>query len=386
MPRTAKPHALSLPEARRIWLNAQRLDTAAPFGDGPEATRAAIEHLGYVQIDTINVIERCHHHILYTRIPAYRRTDLRHAQAVEKSVFEYWTHALSYVPDAGPQALPRRHAPPPQGGACLVRIGLRGRPPQGDAPSPRGRPALDPRHRRRRAGRQASPLGKPQAVEERAAVRLLHGPCRGQRADRHAQDLRPDRAPFRLGDAAEAGLGARHPRLSPRPRRFAPRASSASILSATATNKRKPAMRALDRDQGAEEGACAGRRRGRGQAGALGASGNPRRDPFTVRSARPHPLAVRPARHPARSASAFSSATTMFSRPMSRRTSAAMAISPFLCSSATGSSPPSTSRPTAAPASCSMQQWTWMDGAESRPLKRRIEEELGRFERFQLAT
>ena len=55
-------------------------------------------HLGYVQIDTINVIERCHHHILWTRIPDYRRADLRQAQSVDKSVFEYWTHALSYVP------------------------------------------------------------------------------------------------------------------------------------------------------------------------------------------------------------------------------------------------------------------------------------------------
>jgi uncharacterized protein YcaQ len=98
MPRNAQPRALSLPDARRLWLNAQRLDAEAPFGAGPEATRSAVEHLGYVQIDTINVIERCHHHILYTRIPAYRRGDLRHAQAVEKSVFEYWTHALSYVP------------------------------------------------------------------------------------------------------------------------------------------------------------------------------------------------------------------------------------------------------------------------------------------------
>jgi uncharacterized protein YcaQ len=51
-----------------------------------------------VQIDTINVIERCHHHILWSRIPAYRRADLRHAQSIDKSVFEYWTHALSYVP------------------------------------------------------------------------------------------------------------------------------------------------------------------------------------------------------------------------------------------------------------------------------------------------
>ena len=92
------PTMLSKSRARRIWLHAQRLDQAAPFGDGPEATRAAVEHLGYVQIDTINVIERCHHQILYTRIPAYRRADLHQAQAIDKTVFEYWTHALSYLP------------------------------------------------------------------------------------------------------------------------------------------------------------------------------------------------------------------------------------------------------------------------------------------------
>src|SRR5882724_3824049 len=97
-PPPRKPVALTRTEARRIWLHAQRLDVSTPFGDGPEATRAAVEHLGYVQIDTINVIERCHHHILWTRIPDYRRADLRHAQSIDKSVFEYWTHALSYVP------------------------------------------------------------------------------------------------------------------------------------------------------------------------------------------------------------------------------------------------------------------------------------------------
>jgi uncharacterized protein YcaQ len=89
---------LSKAQARHIWLRAQRLDISAPFGDGPRATAAAVEHLGYVQIDTINVIERCHHHILWNRIPAYRRADLRQAQSVDKSIFEYWTHALSYVP------------------------------------------------------------------------------------------------------------------------------------------------------------------------------------------------------------------------------------------------------------------------------------------------
>jgi uncharacterized protein YcaQ len=93
-----QPLALTKAQGRHIWLRAQRLDTSAPFGDGPQATAAAVDHLGYVQIDTINVIERCHHHILFTRIPAYRRADLRHAQSVDKSVFEYWTHALAYVP------------------------------------------------------------------------------------------------------------------------------------------------------------------------------------------------------------------------------------------------------------------------------------------------
>src|SRR5258707_13998478 len=100
MPRAIVPHPLTQTEARRIWLRAQRLDTPMPFGEGPLAVAAAVEHLGYVQIDTINVIERCHHHILYTRIPAYQRQDLRQAQSVDKTVFEYWTHALAYVSTA----------------------------------------------------------------------------------------------------------------------------------------------------------------------------------------------------------------------------------------------------------------------------------------------
>jgi uncharacterized protein len=98
MRRADEPIALPKTTARAIWLQAQRLDSEAPFGEGPAATAAAIEHLGYVQIDTIHVIERCHHHILWNRIPAYRRADLHQAQSIDKSVFEYWTHALSYVP------------------------------------------------------------------------------------------------------------------------------------------------------------------------------------------------------------------------------------------------------------------------------------------------
>lgn len=98
--RPRKIPELGKAQARSIWLRAQRLDRAEPFGAGPAATEAAVAHLGYVQIDTINVIERCHHHILYSRIPDYRRADLVQAQSADKAVFEYWTHALSYVPAA----------------------------------------------------------------------------------------------------------------------------------------------------------------------------------------------------------------------------------------------------------------------------------------------
>ena len=90
--------SISNKQARAIWLRAQRLDQSDPFGGGPDAVRCAVEQLGYVQIDTINVVERCHHHILYNRIPSYRRDDLHCAQTRDKAVFEYWTHALSYVP------------------------------------------------------------------------------------------------------------------------------------------------------------------------------------------------------------------------------------------------------------------------------------------------
>ena len=73
--------------AKDIWINAQKLNESAAFGAGPSAVAAAVQHLGYVQIDTINVIERCHHHILFSRIPDYKQTDLQCAQSKDKSIF-----------------------------------------------------------------------------------------------------------------------------------------------------------------------------------------------------------------------------------------------------------------------------------------------------------
>ena len=91
-------YKISKTKAKNIWIDSQRLNQHNTFGEGSQAVSKAISHLGYVQIDTISVIERCHHHILYNRIPNYHTKHLHKAQSEEKTVFEYWTHALSYVP------------------------------------------------------------------------------------------------------------------------------------------------------------------------------------------------------------------------------------------------------------------------------------------------
>ena len=56
---------------RRVALQAQGLASRAPFGEGPAGTHRAIAHLGYVQIDTLSVVERAHHHVLWNRVPDY---------------------------------------------------------------------------------------------------------------------------------------------------------------------------------------------------------------------------------------------------------------------------------------------------------------------------
>ncbi len=90
--------SISQKTARRIILHAQLLDGRAHIRQGKAGVEQAVGHLGYVQIDTISVIERAHHHTLWTRVPGYRPEHLHQAHARERSVFEYWGHAASYLP------------------------------------------------------------------------------------------------------------------------------------------------------------------------------------------------------------------------------------------------------------------------------------------------
>jgi hypothetical protein len=95
---------------RRLALAHQGLDRARAFGGGRRGVLAAIERLHHVQIDTIAVVERAHHHTLHTRVPDYAPAHLD-ALVGAKRVFEYWAHAAAYLPMRDFRfALPRMHA------------------------------------------------------------------------------------------------------------------------------------------------------------------------------------------------------------------------------------------------------------------------------------
>lgn len=86
-----------LPRLRRIALGHQALLRQQPFGRGIGAAARAIDHLGYVQIDTISVVERAHHHVLRSRVPNYAPTMLNRLLK-ERRIFEHWSHAAAFMP------------------------------------------------------------------------------------------------------------------------------------------------------------------------------------------------------------------------------------------------------------------------------------------------
>ncbi|MDF7824717.1 crosslink repair DNA glycosylase YcaQ family protein [Pontiellaceae bacterium B12227] len=89
--------SLTIEQARKLVLHSQRLPPTRQGGPAVDATLSAIEQLGYVQIDTISVVQRAHHHTLWARNPRYQPAHLD--QLVEqRQVFEYWSHAAAYQP------------------------------------------------------------------------------------------------------------------------------------------------------------------------------------------------------------------------------------------------------------------------------------------------
>jgi hypothetical protein len=97
LPAKNKIPAISPEQARLLALKSQGLLDNS-FGKGKKGALAAIEHTGYIQIDTLSVAARAHHHTLWARVPGYKESHLHELMEKDHSVFEYWSHAASYLP------------------------------------------------------------------------------------------------------------------------------------------------------------------------------------------------------------------------------------------------------------------------------------------------
>ncbi len=90
---------ISARDARAVVLGLSALGT--PRGrSSPAAVQRMVERLGYVQVDSINVLERAHHMILATRLTGYRPEHLAHPLEVSRTLFEHWTHDACVIPTA----------------------------------------------------------------------------------------------------------------------------------------------------------------------------------------------------------------------------------------------------------------------------------------------
>lgn len=82
-------------DARWLWLEAQGLSRTPT---GTLDLMALIRRLGFVQLDTLRVVARAHHHILWSRNQNYREPMLGRLLAEERAVFEHFTHDASVLP------------------------------------------------------------------------------------------------------------------------------------------------------------------------------------------------------------------------------------------------------------------------------------------------
>lgn len=84
--------------ARRLLLGAQGLLDDPRGRVTADRVYDLVERMGFVQIDSINVIERAHHLTLAARLQGYRPKLLDRLLERDRRLFEHWTHDASAIP------------------------------------------------------------------------------------------------------------------------------------------------------------------------------------------------------------------------------------------------------------------------------------------------
>lgn len=86
-------------EARWLALEAQGLHSPRPATrPGPKRLRQLVQRLGTVQLDAVNVVERTHFIVPFSRLGPYDQRGLLSLSGPGGAVFEYWGHAASLLP------------------------------------------------------------------------------------------------------------------------------------------------------------------------------------------------------------------------------------------------------------------------------------------------
>lgn len=84
--------------ARRIFIERHGLADAPTPKLSHSDLLGMIERLGFVQVDSIQYVERAHHMILFSRNQTYRQKDLVRLLEKDRALFENWTHDASVIP------------------------------------------------------------------------------------------------------------------------------------------------------------------------------------------------------------------------------------------------------------------------------------------------
>jgi uncharacterized protein YcaQ len=86
-------------QARRLVLSRLGLLGAPAAAEAdPDSVHRTVSQLGFVQLDSLQVVERAHHHIIFARHPAYRPELLTTLFQEQRRLFEHWTHDASLIP------------------------------------------------------------------------------------------------------------------------------------------------------------------------------------------------------------------------------------------------------------------------------------------------
>ena len=84
--------------ARRLFLHRHAL-AEPPTGPATGAALAdLIGRIGFVQVDSINTVERAHHMILWSRRQSYRPAALKPLLERDRLLWEHWTHDAAILP------------------------------------------------------------------------------------------------------------------------------------------------------------------------------------------------------------------------------------------------------------------------------------------------